>query len=344
MTERFVHMVGTYPAETTQKAMSIMAAAAGDRLRTLPDGEVGDRNNWLICIIDGLRTHPDFELVRDADWRDYKHVPKLRIKSGHRVDPTSIHLGYEVHARKSYAEFNRLREANPQLSDTAFQVGIASDFDLAFFTFGPLGGFTKRDLFRQALVGEVQRIASMAGDDVVFQIELPVELVLVATMPGPLASLLAGVLAKGTAKTVAATPNGTRFGIHLCVGDLGNKPLKQPSTAKPLVTLTNALLRHWPATHKLDFVHLPLAFGDVPPVTEGGFYAPLEGLDLPAGMRLIAGLAHEEQDLEHQQEVLRMVEQRTGGTVDVGSACGLGRRTPDGAQAALRRAVALADA
>ncbi|MGH3630973.1 MAG: hypothetical protein ACRDRL_26455 [Sciscionella sp.] len=327
MTQRSVHLVGTYPAETTLDAMSSLVRALGARLKTLPDGEVGERGNWLVCIIDGLREHPDFELVKDGDWRDYEHIPRFRIRPRHRVTPATLNLGYAENARTSYAEFAKLKEQNLELRHTDFQVGIASDLDLAFFTFGPLGGFTKRSLFRNAIAGDLERVAPRIRDDIVFQIEIPVELVLTATLPAPIDAMLARILAKGVAKTVSRAPKGARFGMHLCLGDLGHKALKQPASARPMVVLANALARHWPADRRLEYLHVPLAFGDVPPVLHDGFYRPLERLEIPPETRFIAGFVHEEQSLEQQHQVLGMVERYARRTVDVASACGLGRRT-----------------
>lgn len=43
----------------------------GPYLRTLPDGETGERRNWIISIVEGLRAHPDLELRKPGDWSDY---------------------------------------------------------------------------------------------------------------------------------------------------------------------------------------------------------------------------------------------------------------------------------
>ncbi|WP_165777661.1 hypothetical protein [Amycolatopsis antarctica] len=317
-------------------------AAAGCGLRTLPDGEVGDRLDWVVKVINGLADHPDLEMVKEGRWADYQDDMRFRVRRGHRVDPETIDLGYAAAAERSYREFTELRQATPALEHTAFQVGLPSDLAFSFFSFGPVPAFAKRGLFRAALAREVTEIRTHTGDDAVFQIELPVETVLAGKPPGPLRGAMAGVLARGVAATVTAMPRGTRFGLHLCFGDLNRKSLVYPADAAALATLTNALGRAWPAGYPLEFVHLPLAFGDRPPVTGEAFYRPLAGLRLPEGVRLIAGLAHEDQSIGDQRAVLGMVERCTRREVAVANSCGLGRRDRELADAALARAVELA--
>ncbi|MGW6934840.1 hypothetical protein ACWGE0_32590 [Lentzea sp. NPDC054927] len=48
---------------------------------------------------------------------------------------------------------------------------------------------------------------------------------------------------------------------------MGHKALKQLKDAGPLVLLANALARRWPEGRALEYVHLPMSGGDVPPAT-----------------------------------------------------------------------------
>ena len=44
---------------------------SGPRCRRCPDGETGERHNWIIHIIEAMRSHPDLEVKKDGDWSDY---------------------------------------------------------------------------------------------------------------------------------------------------------------------------------------------------------------------------------------------------------------------------------
>jgi hypothetical protein len=64
-------------------------------------------------------------------------------------------------------------------------VGIPGDFDMALFTFGLTGPFLHRRPFTDATVREIEQIHAEACEDVVFQVEVPAELVFVAKLPPP---------------------------------------------------------------------------------------------------------------------------------------------------------------
>jgi hypothetical protein len=82
---RSAHLVGSLPAEDTDDAMRLALNELGPRLRWLPDGETGERRNWIIHIIDALRRHPDLELKKDGDWSDYDKTPVLRMRRGPHI-------------------------------------------------------------------------------------------------------------------------------------------------------------------------------------------------------------------------------------------------------------------
>ncbi|WP_300008813.1 hypothetical protein [Pseudonocardia sp.] len=188
--------------------------------------------------------------------------------------------------------FDALR-AEPGRTDLAFQVGIPGDLDMAMFTLGPTGPLTHRRPFGDAAVAEITRIHAAAGDDVLFQLEVPAEHVFVAMAPGPLRPAVARLTGGGVAALARRAPEGARFGLHLCLGDLGHKALTRTGDAPPMVSQANAIARRWPAGRPLEFVHAPLAAGDEPPSLDPAFYAPLSGLRLHVGTRFVAGILHE---------------------------------------------------
>jgi len=208
------------------------------------------------------------------------------------------------------------------------------------FTFGPAGVPRHGRAFLDAVDRQIAEIAALAGDRVVFQLETPAALIAVATAPKALRPMVADALSRMVLRQVARAPAGTRFGLHLCLGDMGHRAKLHLRTAEPLVALANALVRRWPRDRALEFVHLPFSGGERPPSTEPGFYEPLR--NLVAGDSVIAaGIAHEDQPESEQLQVRELVESAIGRPVDIATACGLGRRTPARAHAAVDRMRAL---
>jgi hypothetical protein len=170
--------------------MALAVEHLGGDLDFLPDGETGSRRNWIIGMIESLRDHPALELVRDGDWSDYDDTPRFRVKRGQRLD--ELDLGIVAAAREALPVHARLA------GGAGFQVGIPGDVDLAMFVFGPTGPVRHLRPFTEALAATMRQIHDLIGGDALFQIEIPVELVLMARAPRPARAMLASLLAAGS--------------------------------------------------------------------------------------------------------------------------------------------------
>ena len=342
MVTRRAHLVGSLPGAGGPEAMELAVSRLGPLLATLPDGETGERRNWVISMVEALRHHPDLELIQEGDWSDYDHLPRFRVRRGHRLYGASLDLGITAAARDAHDTFVGLKAEHPD-SGLRFQVGIPGDIDLSMFTFGPVGPVRHRRPFAEALATTMHQVSDLYGDDVVYQIEIPAEVVVLTRAPARLRPVLAGRLGRQVAALAQGAPPGARFGLHLCLGDMNHKAFGHLSDTELLVQLTNAIVAAWPSGRPLDFVHLPLAEADDPPSGNAAFYRPLAGLRLGPEVRVIAGFAHEDQDIATQRRIRDLIEDAVGGPVDVSHSCGLGRRTAQQADAALARLAELVD-
>jgi len=290
-------------------------------------------------IVEALRQHPDLEVKREGRWADYNDTLTFAVRRGHTLRGETLDFGHVADFERSYPLFEERRAAlGARGEGLRFQVGIPGDFDMALFTLGPLAAFRGRAPFTEATVTEIGRIFERAGDDVVFQLEIPAELVFVARAPALLQPLVGRLLARNVARLAARSPEGARFGIHLCLGDMNHKALGQMRDVRPLVLLANAIARSWPRGRPLDFVHAPFAAAVEPPPVEAAFYAPLHDLKLPAETRFVAGFVHEGRSLPEQRRLLGVIEAAARRQVDVATSCGLGRRDRDAALATLDQA------
>ena len=341
--ERAAHLVGSIPAGSGPAAMELAREHLNGTMRWLPDGETGERFHWVIHIIEGLRKHPDLEVVSDGDFSDYDDLLQFRVRKGHKLRGETLDFGHVQAFRDSYEEFKRVRA---EIGDErlTFQVGIPGDFDMAGMVMGPRGALLNRRPFHVATVSEVGAIFAEAGRDVVFQIEVPFELVFVARAPQVVRPLVARLLARAVTGIARDAPAGARMGVHLCLGDMNHKALVGMKDMSPVVELANAIARGWPSGRDLEFMHAPFSGASQPPPLDPAYYAPLRKLRLPSQTRFIAGFVYEHQSLEDQTRLLRVIEAAAGRRVDVSAACGLGRRSLDEAVASMQRARALARA
>ncbi len=316
---RAVHFVGSFPAATPEEAMRAMLSA--ELLHTLPTGETHRYEFYIQPVIEDLVRQGALEVKRQGTWQSSRQRTLHRPARGTRLTADRMDLGYLREAESVLPLFHRLRGDR----EFALQIGMPTDFTLAFIALGPGGLRANRAAFTAATVREITAIRELAGDDVVIQLEATAELILAARLqPAHRRADAVLGLSRGIAALAAAAPEGTRFGVHLCLGSLHNRARARLHDTRPLVDLANAVARQWPASRPLEFVHGPLAAGEVPPPAEPAFYAPLR--DLALGTRFYAGLVHDTPSAAEQEETLRTVERVLGRRVDgVASACGLGR-------------------
>lgn len=340
MPQRHAHLVGSLPGADADEAMRRALHILGPQLRYLPDGETGERANWIVHIVDALRSHPDLQVSRNGDWSDYDHTPRLSVRKGHRLFGATLDFGHDTGAMGSWPIFERLR-AEAGRPDLRFLVGIPGDLDMAMFTLGPLGALRHRRAFTEATLRSIGGIHARLGAEVVFQIEVPAELVALAHASRSARPALAVVLARGVVALAGASPAGARFGLHLCLGDMNHKAFGTMTDVAPLVQLANAITERWPAGRPLEYLHAPFAAAEVPPPTDPAFYMPLRRLRLPSRTRFVAGFAHEKQASAVQTQIRDRIDAHLGGPVDVAAACGLGRRSPADAEANVRRVAEL---
>jgi hypothetical protein len=327
---RRAHLVGAWPGRDPEHAMELALNRLAPYLDRMSDGETGDRHLWVTPSIDKFRANPDVEMVHDGDWSDYDETAAWKVRDGVTLNPDNIRLPHALAFENSFPSFKVLRERFGR-PDLRFQVGIPAPLDLAVYTFGEaaFADSSILDACTRATLRDIERISAQGGDDVIFQLETVVGLVAVAQADDAAQEATAGQMAGSFLDLVSRSLEGTRYGVHLCLGDFHHKAYGHMRDCRPLVLLANALAAGWPEGHVLEYVHAPFAAAAEPPIPEESFYEPLRELALPESTRFIAGFLHESLDTDAHVELLGRIERLTGREVDVAAACGLGRRATD---------------
>ena len=353
MTRRAL-LVGSLPFEDEASAMARAIELVGDRLLALPDGEIGersdqypsgDRSQWVAGLAGRLAREPSLFDVLDAGTMNEKGFPvdfdstaRLRPRLGRTELGERLRLGYDTAALRSWPHFERLR-SEAGLPGLRMQVGLPTGLGIAVSVLSTARALRYARAFAACLAREATEISRVIGaENLLFQIEAPIEVIAAHRIPRP----AAGLAAKPIVDLVRRLPAQAPVGVHLCYGDLNNIALIAPDNFDRLVGFANALIHRWPKSHTLAYVHLPFAAGASPPPTDPGAYRALRRLNLPAGASLVAGLVHEQLSPDSLRGLLRTVEQARGGEVDVACACGLGRRSTETAEELMQRCRQLA--
>ena len=58
---RNVHLVGSVPMANPQKVFETVSAVLGPRIKRLPDGETGERADWITWLEPVFAAHPAFQ-------------------------------------------------------------------------------------------------------------------------------------------------------------------------------------------------------------------------------------------------------------------------------------------
>ena len=61
MHNHMLHLVGSVPLADAEEVMTTVSALFGDKLLRIPDGETGERANWISWLEPVFRDHPAFE-------------------------------------------------------------------------------------------------------------------------------------------------------------------------------------------------------------------------------------------------------------------------------------------
>jgi hypothetical protein len=234
--------------------------------------------------------------------------------------------------KQSYPIYQKLKRAQG-LSDLKFQVGLPTGLGITFVVLGPINGLRYAQAFNRRMAYEANEIAKLVDPgDLVFQIEIPIEVIMFHLLP----PVISDIVFRSVIGLINLLNPAIPIGIHLCLGDLNNESLAKLSSLKRLVKFSNKLVAKFPATHKLEFIHYPLAEGKIPPVTDSSFYDELGKITLPSNTRFIAGFVHEKLSLDEHTHLLKNIENIRGDKVDVACSCGMGRRSKEVADQLLK--------
>ncbi|MGW4593264.1 hypothetical protein ACWEKJ_38605 [Amycolatopsis thermoflava] len=356
---RRIHLVGSLPPEVAPDPYAAMRwqldHAAPAQLTALP----ADRDpNWIVGYLHNLAQVPALQPILNGAFTRYDDPIAYRRTPGHRLTPQDLTLGRIAEVEAAMAARDRLAQERGHPLPP-HQVSIPAPLDLSLFAFGvpaaAMGLLPRRvalaavrealthvPLFTAAIADEVRQIHDRWGDQVVFQIESPAICVAFDHAPRRLWPFVTCCLLRGTTSFLLALPSEAELILHLwCHGDLGNKPIANPQTLTPMVTFTNRLAT---AVHTAGRVmpptHAALANAAVPPPLDPVFYRPLR--QLAPAVPFIAGLI-DEQHPTRTEPALQLVEQALIRPVEVVAApCGLGRRSPERAEANMHLARKLA--
>lgn len=289
---RGAHLVGSINLPDAATVFRTVAAQLGDRLRRIPDGEVGERFYWIqfqtarFDAMTGLERIP----VEPYYLRGIFDGRPFQLEQGYSAaDLVFPDLGYAKAALESYAEFSRQRTAGTIAPGTRIQVSLPTPAAVIGAFVVPADRAAIEPEYERALFAELAQILDgVPHEDLAIQWDTAVEFALLEGRIEPwFDDVLDGVVERAV-RQASAVPDGVEVGYHLCYGDVEEQHFVQPTDAGHLAAVMSGVLEA--ASRPITFFHLPVPIERDDPE----YFAPLAAVALPERTELYLGLLHHE--------------------------------------------------
>lgn len=325
MTDRPVGalLVGSVPLQDSEAVFRTSTDVLGDRLRRIPDGETGERTNWIGWQVAVMAATPALDLATKPD-DAYTALPLFRIRDGVAAGNVRFgNLGYADAALASYQTFAALKASGTVPANVRFQVSLPTPL-------APVAAFVVPDdqaavepAYEHQLMVELDAIcAAIPHDQLAVQWDVAVEF---GILEGAFPSFLTGrddatrEAVDRLVRYCGRVPDDVELGIHLCYGDAGHKHFKEPEDTGLLVEVANAASAR--VTRPIQWLHLPVPRDR----DDDAYFAPLDNLKLHPETELYLGLIHMTGGVEAAQRRIEAASRHVS-SFGVATECGFGRR------------------
>ncbi|KAI2633147.1 hypothetical protein GGS26DRAFT_555458 [Hypomontagnella submonticulosa] len=329
-----VLMVGSVPGDSPEEVFKCLATALPGRLSAIPDGETGERWNYIGWQ---LQRFPPLARRNELGGTPLPESGSgLPIFTLEDIKPTA----YDEAALSSYAELKRLRQQDVIPSNVRFQIGLPSPYSVLIGHVKPELVDMIEPLYEQRLGETIDHIVThIPHDDMVIQWDLSFEMTalefergrLTDTRHQPYFSSPTGVLQGLVDRVVRLSeriPKDVKLAFHLCYGDFQHKHFIEPQDTSLLVELANALLAQETLGPRTEWIHLPVPKGR----TDSEYFSPLAGLKLDsAGSKspyIYLGLVHANDEAGTKKRI-ETAQASVPFPFGVATECGLGRTPPE---------------
>jgi hypothetical protein len=323
---RGAHLVGSVPLEDSAAVFRAASSVLGNQLRRIPDGETGDRTNWIGWQFLVMSRNPSLEAL-PSDPEHYAALPQYKVRDG--VSAGDIHfenLGYADAAIASFAIFSSLKQEGAIPADVKFMVSLPTPL-------APVATFVALDsqasvepAYETRMLEELAQIcATIPNDQLAVQWDIAVEFgVLEGVWPVHFTNVSDGIVER-IVRVSNKVPTGVELGYHLCYGDAGHEHFKQPEDASKLVDIANSVSLR--VQRLIQWVHLPVPIDRV----DDAYYAPLQQLRLHPETELYLGLVHLADGVAGGRRRIEAAK-RFAPKFGIATECGFGRRPPETVQ------------
>ncbi len=342
---RNVHLIGSVPLGSAREVFDTVSAALGTRIKRIPDGETGERSDWITWLEPVFADNPALE-KSDELFRIHATGTariRYRLKPGKTVEDVVFgNLFYADIAKQSYAEFAALKQRGVVPKDCRFQIDLVPAHSVIWL-------FLQDDLhqpldpvYNEALKREIDKIAAALPHDQIaiqFDVASAVFARLQRNEPNPYGKDRAEMLARFSRILVdlaERVPADIELLFHFCYGDSNHKHVLEPRDMGDMVDMANVLSAD--IKRPIALIHMPVPRER----SDDAYFEPLARLQLRPETELCLGLVHFTDGLAGTRRRIAVAERQVK-RFSIATECGLGRRDPATIAELLRIHVAAAE-
>ena len=326
-----VYLVGSVPLGNAEQVFRTVSAAFGSKLKRVPDGETGERSDWITWLRPVFSENPAFELS-DEIFRLHETAPPVRrykLRPGYSIQDVKINnLFYADIAANSYRTFRKLKDAGEIPPGTRFQVDLVPAHSVIWLFLVDELHAPIDPLYNEALKHEVEKIAATIPHQ-----ELAIQFDVASAVFARLQREQVGAYGRTKAemqKTFSnilvdlgnRVPASIQLLFHLCYGDSNHRHVVEPKDMGDMVDFTNRITAG--IKRPINLVHMPVPRDR----SDDDYFAPLANLRLRSETELCLGLVHYTDGIEGTKRRLATA-RKYAPAFSIATECGFGRRKPE---------------
>jgi hypothetical protein len=327
---RHVHLVGSVPLNDARTVFETVSAALGPKLKRIPDGETGERADWITWLEPAFADNPAME-KSDELFRIHATGTeriRYRLKPGKAVKDVSFdNLFYADIAKTSYADFAALKRAGKIQRDVKFQIDLVPAHSVIWLFLQDDLHLPLDPIFNEALKREIDKIAaSLPHNQIAIQFDVASAVFarLQRNEPNAYGRTRAEMLASFSrilTDLAEHVPHDIELLFHFCYGDSNHKHVVEPTDMGDMTDVANRLSAD--IRRPIQLIHMPVPRNR----SDDAYFAPLARLRLKPETELSLGLVHYTDGVAGTRKRLAAAE-RHAKNFSIATECGFGRRDP----------------
>jgi len=240
-----VHFNGSVNLPDTETVFRELVTQVPVGVSRLPDGETGDRQNWIFFQLHKFRQTPGIEEADVSDQFAEKRQPMPKVRLAEGADPSLIpwpDLGYATAYHESFQTFQRLRKEGSLPKGIRFQAQYPTPLASVSAWFVEEDQQRVEAPYQAALFADLDRLLSIVPhDQLAVQWDVAVEFSILegGFVTAPWQSL--DTIVQRLVECVHRVPRDVPVGMHLCYGDNEHQHFVEPESLWTQVRLANAV-------------------------------------------------------------------------------------------------------